>query len=97
MASANPSMTTTVSIVPGHISCDLDGETVVLNIGDGTYYGLNAVGSHIWAQLATPCSVGELRDRVLSEFDVDAARCERDLAALLAELARHSLIELRDA
>jgi hypothetical protein len=78
------------------VSSDLEGEAVILNLKNGMYYGLDAIGSRIWTLLQTPQSVAALRDAIVAEYDVDAARCERDLLALLTNLAAAQLIEVSD-
>jgi hypothetical protein len=45
--------------------------------------------------LQQPRSVGELRDTLLSEYDVEARRCEQDLLALLETMHNEGLIEIR--
>ncbi|HEY0733678.1 MAG TPA: lasso peptide biosynthesis PqqD family chaperone [Herpetosiphonaceae bacterium] len=78
------------------VSSDLEGEAVILNLKNGMYYGLDAIGSRIWELLQQPQSVAALRDAIMAEYDVDAERCERDLLALLSNLAEVQLIEVSD-
>ena len=79
------------------VSAEMDGEAVILSLADGVYYGLNPVGASVWTLLEQPRTVGELRDAVVAEYDVDAATAEADLRALLGELAARGLVELRPA
>lgn len=78
------------------VSCDLAGEEVILSLKDGMYYGLNPVGARIWQLIQEPKTVNELRDVILSEYEVEPDLCERDVLALLRELAAKRLIEVRD-
>lgn len=78
------------------VSSDLAGEAVILNLKNGMYYGLDTVGARIWALIQQPHSVAALRDAILAEYDVEAERCERDLLALLTDLAAAQLIEITD-
>jgi hypothetical protein len=78
------------------VSSDLSGEAVILNLATGVYYGLDDVGARIWGLLRQPCSVDVIRDAIVGEYDVDPDRCERDLLALLQELAAARLIEVKD-
>ncbi len=41
--------------------------------------------------------MAEIREALLEEYDVSPDRCERDLVALLGELASRGLVEVRDA
>lgn len=42
------------------VSSDLDGEVVMMSIDNGEYYGLDAVGSRVWALLERPQAVSDL-------------------------------------
>ena len=77
------------------ISRDLDGEAVILNLKSGTYYGVNELGARIWQLVQEPMSVKHIRDTLLREYDVEADQCERELLALLRELADNGLIEVK--
>jgi hypothetical protein len=93
-------MVTTNSIVVAaqdQVSSDLAGEAVILNLATGMYYGLDDVGARIWGLLQQPCSVNMIRDAIVGEYEVDPDHCERDLLALLQELAAAQLIEVKDA
>ena len=74
------------------VSTSLGDETVILGMADGVYYGLDAVGARLWTLLATPQRVSELVSAVTREFDVRADECERDVLALLDELAERRLV-----
>jgi len=78
------------------VSCDLGGEAAILHLTSGTYYSLDPVGARIWSLLEQPIQVRALRDHLLAEYDVPPDRLERDLLALLEQLAAASLIEVRD-
>jgi hypothetical protein len=77
-------------------SADLGGEAAILNLKSGVYYGLDPVGARIWNLVQAPRTVREVRDTLLDEYDVESDRCERDLVALLEQLAEHDLITVVD-
>ena len=97
MAQFTISLADTVVASSRQVSTDVDGESVILNFDQGVYYGLEHVGARVWELLRSPISVGEVRDRVVGEFDVDSEQCEADLLSLLSELAAAGLIEVTDA
>ena len=78
------------------VSSDLGEEVVILNLKKGVYYGLDEVGARIWDLIQEPRAVREIRDLLLDEYDVEPERCERDLLALLEELAAEDLVEVGD-
>jgi coenzyme PQQ synthesis protein D (PqqD) len=88
---------TAIVAVADHASCELGGETVVLDLHTGVYYGLDVVGGRVWRLLEAPRSLSELRDLIVDEFDVAAGRCETDLAAFVASLNAHGLLRSCDA
>jgi hypothetical protein len=83
---------TTVVANPDAMSSSVGIETVILHFTAGTYFGLDEVGTRIWQLVQTPCTVREIRDALLEEFDVDEARCDRAVRSFLASLAEHGLI-----
>jgi hypothetical protein len=74
------------------VSCDLQGDTAILQLTSGVYFGLDAVGTRIWTLLATPSSVATLVDAIAAEFDVDRSRCAQDIVALLDDLEANGLV-----
>lgn len=75
------------------IATDMDGETVMMSIEHGEYYGLSEVGSFLWEQLAGPLSVEELCRRVIEEFDVDETTCRTDVSAFIAEMLEIGVLQ----
>jgi len=88
-------MNDTIVATAEQVSCDVEGEAAILNLKNGVYYGLNPIGARIWTLIQEPKQVGQLRDQLLSEYEVDAARLETDVRQLLADLAEHGLIEVK--
>jgi Coenzyme PQQ synthesis protein D (PqqD) len=76
------------------ISCELDGETAMLNVRTGIYYGLDEVGASIWRMLSQSCTVGDIVRHITTDYRVDVSRCEADLVILLNELDENGLIEI---
>lgn len=71
---------------------EIDGDAVLLNLGTGQYFGLNAVGTRIWQLLAELGKPQAVLEGLLKEFDVPPGQLEADMLALLEELAGHGLI-----
>ena len=81
--------------MPGQVSTNLDGEIVILDANSGQYYGLDEVGGTIWNLIQEPKTVIEVRDAILTEYEVETEQCEQDLFALFKDLATRGLIELK--
>ena len=78
-----------------NLSCDLQGEAVVLNLESGTYFGLNPLGARIWELVQKPAKVSFVRDELLKEYNVDPSQCEVDLLSFLRQLHAHGLIRIQ--
>ena len=52
------------------LDTDIDNETVMMDIDQGRYFGLNKTGTRIWALLAEPIVIGDLCDQLTAEFNV---------------------------
>ena len=88
---------TRIVVSGDQVSTTLSGETIILQMRDGTYYGLDAVGTRIWALIKEPASLAEISATVEREYDVDGARAMADLITLAGELFERGLIEIRAA
>ena len=95
-ASSSLSERDLVCVSKNQVSSEVRGEAVILNLADGTYYGLNPIGAHIWNLIQKPKSVAAIQAILLAEYDVEVEVCHRELLALLQELAKRGLIEVLD-
>lgn len=94
---ADLSVHSIVIAAPEQVSCPLGEESAILNLKNTVYYGLNPVGARVWNLLQQARTVGELRDTLLDEYDVDAMRCETDLLELLEKMRSEGLIQVKRA
>jgi len=90
------SQRSTVVAAKDQVSSDLGGETAILDLKAGIYYGLDDVGARVWNLIQAPRNVSDIRDMLLEEYDVAPERCERDLLALLQRLVDEGLVEVRN-
>jgi hypothetical protein len=74
-----------------------DGTGVLLHLQTRFYFTLNATGVQAWKLLEAGARDGaELAQRLASAFpEVEASRVRADVEALLAELARESLVTVQ--
>lgn len=71
---------------------ELDGESVVLNIESGIYFGLDGVGTQLWQWLAESGSLQSVRVRMADTFDAPAEQLDADLIAFVEELTSKGLL-----
>ena len=68
------------------------GEAVLLNPGNGEYFGLNEVGSAIWGNLDGQRTLTEALSLALAEYDAPREVMEADAAELITELLQKGLV-----
>ena len=78
------------------VDASIDGETVMMSIENGQYYGLDQIGSHIWSKLETPQKVEELCQELGKEYDVTEQECQKDVLQFLNTLSENGIIEVTD-
>jgi hypothetical protein len=79
------------------VSCPLGDEAAILNLKNSVYYGLNPVGAKVWNLVQKPCSVRDLRNAIVAEYEVEPERCEGDLLELLESMHQQGLIQVQEA
>ena len=85
---------TRLRVCTGQSSCRLGDESVVLDVKQGRYFGMNDVAARVLELLDRPRSLAELKEALVAEYEVDPARLEADLRALAARLVELGLIEI---
>ena len=84
-----------VVVTKDQMASDVAGETVILGLTAGRYYGLDAIGARVWQLIQQPATVADVVRTIVSEYDVESARCEADLLALLKRMSEAGLVEVR--
>jgi hypothetical protein len=69
-----------------------DDEMILLDLGAGEYFSLDAVGSLAWGGFAGGRSPQEIASEVVGQFDVDFDRALRDVIDLANELISRGLL-----
>ncbi len=73
---------------------EVGGEAVLLDLASEQYFGLDAVGSRVWALLGDSDLLATVHARLCEQFDAPAERIERDLLALTHALAEAGLVSV---
>ena len=76
------------------LQSEIDGETIMMSIDNGKYYGLNTVASRIWEIIKEEPLFAEIVEKLLSEYDIDKAQCETETKDFLVKLIENKLIKL---
>ena len=81
--------------IPPHVMARQVGdETVILDLGSGTYFGLDPVGARVWQLIGEGRTLGETCDTLIDEYDAAPEQIERDVAELAEKLLAQKLISL---
>jgi hypothetical protein len=96
MSDQKPSVSvdSTVVATTEQISAHFTDSVVILGLRVGSYYSLDEVGAFVWNLVQEPHKVSDVRDAIFEEYEVELAQCERDLLALLEDLAAKELIDI---
>lgn len=76
-----------------HLCCDLNGETVILSLENGKYYGINSVGSRIWQLLENFTTLRQIEEMILKEYTVSSEVCRQQVEAFLELMLAEGLVE----
>jgi hypothetical protein len=71
-------------------------ETVVLDLASGEYFALDEVGQEIWEGLSKGLSLGEVVERIVQNYDVDAQTAGADAERLVGELVAKGLLTRKE-
>lgn len=88
-------LTSRASVPPDVLIQELQGESVLLNLRTGRYFGLDSVGTRMWMALTTAESLQAACDSLLDEYDVEQERLQQDLRNLVEKLVERGLVEVR--
>jgi hypothetical protein len=76
------------------VSRDLEGEAVMLNLESGVYFGLNEVGTRIWALIQEHGLLRKVLETMQQEYEVAPQTLESDLLRLVEELRAKGLVSV---
>ena len=83
-----------VAISPDVILQEIDGEAVLLDLKSECYFGLDTVGTRIWRLIEHDGDLKAVHSALLGEFDVEPDHLERDMGALIGQLAEAGLVSV---
>jgi len=74
------------------LSSEIDGETIMMSVENGKYYGLNSVASRIWELVKEELLFSEMIEKLITEFKVDKTTCQNDTEEFILQLEENKLI-----
>ncbi len=76
------------------LQSEIDGETIMMSIDNGKYYGLNSVASRIWEIIKDEPLFSELIEKLMEEYDIEKKQCEIETLDFLTNLIKNKLIKI---
>ena len=83
----------TYRISPAVVSRAVADETVIVDLDTETYFGLNRVGSAVWAELEEGTCATAIAQVIADRFDVSLRAAHDDILAFVADLRRAGLLQ----
>ena len=84
----------TITHSPDLISQEVSGETDLIDLESENYFGLDEIGTRIWQLIKDTGDLQAIYDTLLAEYEVEEARLQNDLEALLSEISALGLVTL---
>jgi hypothetical protein len=82
-------------VVPDSVVArEVAGETVILDLDSGTYFGLNPTGTDMWRAITAGGSLGDALAIVERAYEVDPTVLRDDLLGLTEQMLRKRLLSL---
>lgn len=79
------------------VAREVAGETVLLNLASGTYFGLNETGTAIWELIEeNSLTLEDICGAIEDEYQIPREDAESDVVALVEQLVEHGLLTVED-
>lgn len=75
---------------------ELDGESVILDLSNENYFGLDEIGTRMWQTLVDAPTIQVAYDTLLKEYDVSPEQLRKDMEELISQLVDNGLLELKE-
>ncbi len=85
---------TVISRSDSLISNNLGEDIVMMDIDEGSYYGLESVAARIWELTEEPVSVATICKTLTSEYDVPEQKCLEEVAEFVGDLLTRKIIQI---
>ena len=85
------------AVHPSVLCRQLSGETVLLNLESGVYYGLDPVGTRVWQLLLQGQTIAEICGTMIDEYDVAPDVLRDDVLRLVGELRERGIVTPRES
>jgi Coenzyme PQQ synthesis protein D (PqqD) len=86
------------AVVPAHVLIRrLEGESVLLNLENERYFGLDATGTRMWELMTSQPCVALALEKLQEEYEVEPETLRAHLTELLGRLVENGLLQMLPA
>jgi hypothetical protein len=75
---------------------EVDGESVIMHMQSGRYFGLNSVSTDIWNHLENKVSFSELIEFLMEEYEVNKEQCTNETRNIINALLKLKFLAIQD-
>jgi Coenzyme PQQ synthesis protein D (PqqD) len=83
-----------VRVNPSAVYAELEDGAIVLNVDTGTYFGLDSVGSRIWALVGDGSTQSAIVTQLETEYAAERPQLDADVTDYLRSLEANGLIHV---
>lgn len=76
------------------LSTSFPGETVMMDMEQGKYFGLDLVGTEIWNRMESPIRIRELISQLMSIYQVDESVISADVLEFVGVMVDKNLVNI---
>lgn len=76
------------------VHAKIDGQTVMMSISNGDYYGLQDISDRIWELLESPKTIAALCQQLTQEFEVCDEQCFTDVVNFIKQMNEHDVVKI---
>jgi coenzyme PQQ synthesis protein D (PqqD) len=77
---------------PTVISETIQGETIIIHLGTGTYYSLEGSGADVWSALESSATAREIAERLEAQYEVEGDVALSAVESVLTDLSTEELV-----
>lgn len=74
---------------------EVDGETVMMSIENGSYYGMNPTGNYIWNLLEQEKSIADLIESIAKTFTLSQEQCENEVLPFIQKMIDEKILLIK--
>ena len=78
------------------LSTEVNGQTVLLSIEQQKYFSMGSTSQRVWQLLKAPCTLAQICERLVQEYEIEPQACEREAEIFLRDLWEQRLIRASD-